>query len=475
MARETTHYLLHLTGSSLGWLRLRRTGRTIEVVDRGRSEGDGDALLDTWAEKHADAGASVRLYDGRPRYYCFRMTTPMLARRQQTGAVALKVRQELGVSADQLTWAARAGRSATQPDRVEFFTVVARRDDFEPIRRWAERRRFASLWVGADVDAVHYLVHCAGLPRPLAVLNCDAGGVTVFHADEEGGLAKGRLATAAEANGSLPAALAGDRRPNLGRICFGDPDWSWLGRVAPALELLPERKPSPPDARATKPALQLRNGSTTGGVTDDAVLLGGLYDLIDRHCSPSWLRLAPAGTATAMASLLHVAGAPSAVAAPWERLESRLPGTRRLVKFAAIAALALVVAVSWLVVARGNGQGALRQHVAGLRDSADILRSQQTVLQTIGGERKPLIPVIQTIHQAAPEGMLVDTLQIGNEGQMQIGGKIGDPKLAGDFFNALSGSPLLTEVRLPVVKPGDDGMTFEMTGRIAARQTARRR
>jgi hypothetical protein len=478
MATGSSTFILHLTARDLRWIQLGRTRSGLQPVDHGRLEGTAEECLEQWAQRYAGADDAVRLYDGRARFFTFRMHMPASSGRRMAGAVALKVRQELGVEPGQVSWATRASRMGDGTGRLDVSTVVARNGDLTAIREWAERHRLGALWVGADVDAIDGLVRGGALPKPVVVLNGDPDGATLYHIDASGAIAKGRLSAGGETNGSLPASLGPNQNHGLGRARFGQNDWAWLGSVAPALEQLPERgaqREETPGGEKKRTDVSPLLIDPPEAARQDAVLLGGLHELLERHCSPMLLRVTSPGVSTAMGSLIAVDGAQGGTPEAVRRLVRRLPATRKLAMITVIAGAALVPAIGWLVAARAGARNRLAEHARELRVPTDVHRSQQAVLQTIAAERKPLLPVIEAVHRAAPSGLTIQTLAIGGDGQMQIDGKAGDPKQAESFFGSLSASPELIDVRLPVVKPGENGHEFQITARIAERQTSGRR
>jgi len=474
MRREQTIDILHLTDQGLRWLRLTRQGRRLELSDSGLLEGEPLPCLERWGAEHARPGAAIRLYDGRPRYYCFTLRLPSSARRGMAGAVALRVRQDLGVEPAQMAWATRAHKAADRPGMLDLFTVVARREDLEPIRQWAERHALAALWVGADIDAIQCLVGAGALAPPVVVLNGDPGGVTLFHAEAAGGIAKGRLTPGASVNGALLTTLAAGTDNGLARASFGQPDWHWLGRVAPTLERLPERTPRAPGEHSAGATLHLEGGRTETLQTD-AVLLGGVHDLMRRSCSPAWLGLASADAVTPMDSLLG--GRPSPLGAgDWiERIEQRLPSTRRVALAVVLGAVLLAATATATVLVRRQAQARLTEKVATLRQPIEIYRSQEATLRTIDAERQSLLPVIEAIHQVAPSGMQLDSLAVGAGGDLLLDCSTKNRNNADELLRALAASPLFTNVQVPVVKPDKNGFSFQLMAQIRDRQRQVRR
>jgi hypothetical protein len=176
-----------------------------------------------------------------------------------------------------------------------------------------------------------------------------------------------------------------------------------------------------------------------------------------------------------MASLLEEGAAPVALPAALERLERRLPSTRALALALAVAAAALAVSVAGLFVVRAGAREQLAQHALTLRAPTEIRRSQEAVLRGIAAERQPLLPIIEAIHKAAPPGLLLESLIVGAGGELQLNCTTKDRSQADALFRELSASPLLSDVKLPVVKPDRKGISFQMTAQIRARQTKARR
>jgi Tfp pilus assembly protein PilN len=442
------------------------------------TEGEPIALLDRWAKAHARPGVPIRLYDARPRYYGFTMSLPMAALGRMAGAVTLKVRQELGVDDGQMTWAARVERPAVpagRPGQVDLFVVVARRAEIEDVRLWSERAGLAGrLWVGADVDAVRCLTREGGVRAPAVLIVADGpGSATLYHADPSGAVAKGRLAAGVAGGGLPPRALEAGASDGLSRVAFGPVDAAWLAQASPALAGLTER-PIPAPGQWIGEALgpSLRAATPDALLARDPVLLGALRDLTARRVAPGRLRLASGGGVTAISSLLESSAAAENVlgASLLDELIRRLPTTCQLARLTGVAGgvLALGLLACWGV--RRSAQASLSAATAKIATPMEVLRSQNAVLQRVGLERKALLPVIQAIHEVAPNGMTLDSLTIAPGGQLRLACSANSRDDADAFTRRLAKSPLLAGVEAPEIKSSQGKIAFTLTARILDRQ-----
>jgi hypothetical protein len=295
---------------------------------------------------------------------------------------------------------------------------------------------------------------------------------TLYHVDPSGVVAKGRLAPGVAGGGLPPRALEAEANDGLGRVAFGPVDAAWLAQAFPALARLAER-PSPAPGQWIGEALgpSLR-AATPDALARDPVLMGALRDLTARRVAPGRLRLASGGGATAISSLLASPAAAGDVlgASLLDELVGRLPTTHSLARLAALAggALALGALACWGV--RHSAQASLSAATAKIATPMEVLRSQNAVLQRVGLERKPLLPVIQAIHEVAPNGMTMDSLTVGPGGQLRLACAANSRDDADAFTRRLAKSPLLAGVEAPEIKSSQGKITFTLTARILDRQ-----
>ena len=98
------HYILHLTAHSLRWMTLEGGPAPARVREFSTLEGEPAQCLAQWSDLHESAPGRTYLFDGRPRYYATRLALPVKARRQKNRALALRVRQELGLDENEVCW-----------------------------------------------------------------------------------------------------------------------------------------------------------------------------------------------------------------------------------------------------------------------------------------------------------------------------------------------------------------------------------
>jgi Mor family transcriptional regulator len=181
-------HLLHLTGAWLRWVTIQ-PGTLPQVTDSGTIEAGPESALEQWAARLQDRRARIVLYDGRPIYYNFALTMPTEALKQKDRILKLKLAQEIGLSDEAVFWSAQIEPRKDNPGQSDVFMVVARRETMQDIISWRERRRLASVWVGADLCAIRALLGQAAAPLVLVAMD-PQGGATFFHANNIGQILK---------------------------------------------------------------------------------------------------------------------------------------------------------------------------------------------------------------------------------------------------------------------------------------------
>ena len=455
---QRTH-LLHLTDRQLGWLTVEPRGNVLRLGGAGSLAADPAAALDNWAREHARPGDSIRLYDGRQRYYSFVLRMPESARRSYVDAIALRIRQELGLDRSAVAWATRARPIPGEHELNELTTIVGRRDLLAEFAPWRDRHGLGSLWVGADIEAIAALARAALPGAPLVVVNADADAAALYAVSAEGVVVKAHLEDEDGEGGTLPPEI--------------DPHGaSLLVRGGGAAALLAVRIP----ALAAMHPLELftsQNGYARALRLDgaepeglDAVLAGALRELT--HPPKGRVRN---GVGPVMGSLLEEPrGSQIAASAPLARLQERL-SPARLAPTAVIALIALLCVATWIYRARAEALDRLSAHADSLRVPGEILRAQQSVLGQIKGERSSLLPLIQLMHEATPQGLNIRRIQLGAGGALRIEGTTQNRAQIVEFTKALTLSPLLARVQLleDQAEP-QNKFRFQLTADLIARK-----
>lgn len=465
MAASAMH-LIHLKEKQANWLTLERTGRRLRLVAGGSIAEPPERSLAAWAAAHRKPGVPVRIVDGRPRYFQVRFALPQAAMRGLTGAIELKVRQEVGLPSEQMAWGVRLRRRGGEGGMIDIETTVARRQDVQSLNAWAAELHTGALWIGADVDAAGALARTVAPGKPLLVLDGSTPDARLFHIDATGIVAVERIGDQHGASPLLSESLA------EGATCLA------FGLHLPeGLRPLADRDAAARDQAKAAVEQLLRSFDTSpdsepGAVAArDAVLLGALAELAEPTVAPAWLRWAPAGSATERTGI----SAERRITPPGfvTALEERLPPTRTLVVAAIGGAVLLAGALAWHGAASARAAKKLEEHAISLRVAGEIYRSQQQVLSTVAAERRPLMPVIEAVHRAAPKEVQVHSLTVTQGGALQLDCTTQNREAADAFRVALARSPLLQRVELPVIQPRDDRINFQLTAQIVDRQRRR--
>lgn len=455
-------HILHLTPGSLRWATLEGARRNFSLRGTGVIEGSAIQCLDQWMINERERGGEIYLYDGRPMFFSFKTALPARAKKQIDSVVKLKIRQELGLAEDAVDWSVQAKSSRESPGQLDLFTVVVRKEALDDIRDWKRRHDLRSLWVGADIAAVHTLVSRGLLPAPVLVVNEDPSGATLYHAAGEGQIAKGRVEQHEQGNGAqLPEMSWGDSTP---RASFGGGDRE--SRIAghPVLRSLPAAPAV--DFNSNGRALRSVGGIGAELSRFDAIVLGGLVDVAERRTP---MRSLIADEATAPRAELDVV---RKVKLQW------------LVPACIVTVIMLAVSLWGL---RGNREQArldLVRRANSLSTEMGRLTSQEGVLRQIKSQRAELMPVIGAIYGAAPPGVTFQSLSMTEGGSLEINASTKDQAEPNAFLTALSESDVLQAIRMPAVKPvvaqgqgGDKKPTYEfkITGQIKDRMKKKRR
>lgn len=438
-----THHaiqILHLTDQWLRWVSIQ-PGSAPQADDWGTIEGTPEQTMDQWIARKRNPRAHIAIYDGRPIYYTFALTLPNEALKQKDRILGLKLAQEIGLGEDAVFWTAAIEPKAGSAGQSDVFMVVARREGMRDIIGWGERNKIRHLWVGADLCAVRTLLGHAGGPG--IVIGADAQGATLFYANTARQILKERVdarsikrpepewpadASRLTFGGEAPASVF-ERYPRLGRLAAGD------------LSQLKRPVGGGPKLAGLSPKL----------VEFDPVLLGGIME--------------------------HAGGRP-----PQENLirEITPPALEVIMtKFtlARLIAVALMVAVGlggsgyWVAKARKVAAAELSQRAAAIEPSVRQLQVEETILRKIKSDRKPLLSVFEAIHKAAPAGVLVKSLSVGESGNVAIVAMTQQAAAPNQFRLELAKSPLLDRIALKEVKPDFKTkiFTFQIMGHVKGR------
>lgn len=433
-------HILHLTGHWLRWATIQ-PGAAPQITASGTIEETPEAALEQFFARKVDRRARIALYDARPIYYNFAFSLPAEALKQKDRILRLKIAQEIGVNEEAVYWAARIEPRREAPGQSDVFITVARRDALQVVVDWRDRHDLANLWVGADLTAVRTLL--AQAAEPAVVVNAEPrGAVTFYHANasrqilkeaaDERIMPRADLSWSGAANriqfgGEVPAATF-ERYPALGELKLIANEQLKAGPAAALLGLLPTR------------ALEF-----------DPVLLGGVLEHGAGH--------APAD------DLLRITRPPVL-----ETLLAKFTVER-------LAALAILVAagVGYTAFATHKASVAAREGVlARVQISEPVMRQlvqHETLLRRIKTDRKPLMPVFEAIHRAAPEGVTLKSLSIGESGALALVGSCKSPQAPSDFARELGLSAVLDRIELKDVKPDPKAkiVSFQIMGHVKGR------
>lgn len=434
-------HILHLTGAWLRWVTIQ-PGAMPQVTDSGTIEAGPENALEQWAARLHDRRARIMLYDGRPIYYNFALTMPTEALKQKDRILKLKLAQEIGLSDEAVFWSARVEPRQDNPGQSDAFMVVARRETMQDIISWRERRRLTGVWVGADLCAIRALLGQAAAPLVLVAMD-PQGSVTFYHANNIGQILKEKADERITPRADLAWSGA------TSRMLFGEEIPAGLYDRYPTLatlQLLPNAQLQHPAAGASR--LSLVPAPILGF---DPVLLGGILE----H-----------GTGRPPTDdLVRVITPP-----PLEVLLSKLTVPR-------LGALGLLAAagLGYSGYLTYNYYKETRQNLVLRAQLVEPekrqLQVQDTILRKIKSDRKPMLPAFEAIHKAAPEGVMLKTLSIGESGAVSIDGICRNPKAPDDFARELALSPLLDRIALQEVKadPKTKIVSFKISGHVKGR------
>ena len=290
--------------------------------------------------------------------------------------------------------------------------VVARREAMKDIVAWREKNRLNHMWVGADVCAIQALMNQAGMP--LVVVQADGRGVTLYHANSARQIMKERMDSHTAPQPDMGWSGA------AGRIHFGAEAidglfdrYPTLGALPPvAVSRLQQNAASGPRLDALPPQFQAFDPVLMGGIIDHATGHPPIDDLI-REITPP----------------------------PLEVILEKFT-MKRLAAGTAIGALMLVLSIAWIVSARTGARERLNAQATALEPSLRQLQAQDTILRAIKANRKPLLPVFEAIHKAAPQGMVLKLLSVGESGTIQMEGQTQSGETPNQFARDLAQSPL---------------------------------
>jgi Tfp pilus assembly protein PilN len=432
--RQRPIHILHLTSQGLSWITLE-SGATISIRSSGQSSGEPARTLRDWAEQLTDRRATVRLYDGRPRYLSFVQRIPRKALAQQENLVRLRLRQELGLGEDALCWASLVRPCDDAPGQADLNTIVARRDALDDVLEWRRRNDLSGLWVGADVCAIRALLHRVSPgSRPTMIVRDEPTQATLYQTDG------GDRVLKAEVEAPVQLTDLGWKRP-ASRAHFGSGGGDWFARGAPELIMVPELHPT---------AWEVHFPGLAGRLHEfDPVLLGGILESRD--------------AAAAMASLLPEATASAA----HQRIVERLT-VRQLAVAVGLSALALGLSMTWLHSVRNSALERLDARNRELRLALVVQRSQAGVLERVKADRHPTIPLFEAILEAAPNGMTLSSIQLRESGTLQLSGSAQSADAPTQLIKSLAQSPLIENIQPGPMRadPNGRGQSFEVTAHV---------
>ncbi len=439
--------LLHLTNRSLGWARLARERGRLRLLAQGFLQGQPTECLDLWLAGHAAAEVPIYLYDSRPLVFGFRIELPRQVRGQLDQIIPLRIRQELGLDSTAIHWSARLESGAPR-DRLRARVFVVRREALADIAAWQSRHDLDRLWVGCDLCAISQLEERLAVTSPLLVINAGDGGATCYYADGQGRVLKSR---GDGPDHPLPSHHQG-WDVAASRAIFGPEAHLAALRAHPALKKLA-------GASLENWLGIFANGSVpTASPFDDGVLLGGALGLAQ---GPPMIE-----------SLLAEAGAPPSRPNPIEQLVARI-SIRQSAALAAAAMLALAAGLWWAGATREQARELLAARAQELAPAAQIHRSQLEALDRIRSGRASMLPLFETVLEAAPSDVAFQRIAIAENGQLQIEATAKDPAAAVGFMQKLAASPLLQDVRLPeqsAQRPGQQGAGFKLAAQLRRRR-----
>lgn len=418
MSGPLTH-ILHLTEETLNWATVASERGGLRLFDHGSIDAPAPESLDRWIEREGEPEGNVVLYDGRPMYFSFMTDLPGKARKQRDNIVRLKVRQELGLSDDLVYWAARPRKMGATRERLELFTVVVRREAMKDILDWRERHAISGLWVGADVCAIEALFDRGVVPSPSLVVNNGARGATLYHSESGRQILKSRVAAGGAGNGA--AATEAPWPASIPRMRFGRADLTQVFEARPELSRLPEGPALDfqGDGRDTRRLLSLAAEARDL----DAVVLGGLADLHARR--------------PAMQSLIPFDDEPASQVALVEAIADRLQ-VRMLLPMLALGAILCLVSIASVFAVGRSRTGDVIDQAQTIQGELARLRVQSTLLGRIEADkRRPMIPIMTAIHEAAPGGVQLETLNINKDGKVTMSGKTNSEEVFNEFLHAM--------------------------------------
>lgn len=447
MSQRIIH-ILHLTDHWLRWVSLAREHQKLTVLSHGEIEGDSARSLGQWTESKMEQPGEIHLYDGRPMYFSFKLRLPREAKGQLDNVVKLKIRQELGLGEESVFWtvlSAEGKHAASGP--LELTAIVARRESMQDLMDWHERHAFTSLWVGADLCAIPALMQAGRLASPMLVFNAHREGAILFVA-EDGMLVTKHHAELSNGHHADPywTQMA---ESNASRIHFGQPDTGALLKSNPTLAALPQIARSSVRGYADNPWITPLEQEI---IDFDAVILGGIARLGSAHAAPRSL-IAEGNARPVFASL------------------NQKLSFGRLVSIAALLGLVLAISLLGISRQREHARQALVERADKLRAKTALLRAQSAVLEQIKAQRQPIMPVLEAIHQAAPAGIALQSLNLGEAGSIKLQGSAPNADATYLLTKALSESKMFENVQLQEVKQDERGQvsSFQLTARMKGR------
>ena len=418
-------HILHLTERWLHWATLSAHGRMLSLHETGSltpvDDEPSSKLLDRWVQRPEFHDGRIDLYDGRPMAFSFTGRHPTAVRRQLDQVVGLKIREQLGLDREMVHWATRT--DAAGDDHVDVFTVVVRKGVLDDVVSWRREHDLQSVWVGVDIMAIHSLIRQDAVPTPLVVVNADSVGATLFHVDAQGRILKRSL----ENGHTTDASQASDSGLDASapRLHFHHGDQRFDAAAHPELA---GRTPLPEIDWAADKQSQDRWGRVVAElVSFDPVISGGVIELRRPH----------------VADLLRDETS-SPPALQWVEGFS----AKKLAHWAGTATLIFLILVLGVFAQRRSARAKCLERARAVASAIDIYRSQEQVLQQVRRERAPLLPVFEALHEAAPSGVMLETLSISPTGRLQLRGKAPNEGNINELSRALAGGGLF-ETALP--------------------------
>lgn len=438
--RERRIHILHLQPSALSWTSLGGPRARPRIDATGRLEAEPAEALARWSEHRDLSEDEVYLYDARPLVFGFDFTLPPRADRQLEGILQLKIRQELGMGEDQI----RAATGRCNPARPEdVLTLVVRREAVEDVARWRDATKIGLFWMGTDLGAMLTLQALLDSAAPaLVAVPADAG--LAFHVLKRGERPV-RLRPEDVAGHAAELVAAGGAIYAVGMK---------PAELAARMELPPGATPSP--APVPLPALPLNKAEAAWFRSNedhtnslDAIMVVGLIECVFRR--------------PALGSLLGKVEYPSPIDSYARGLR-----LRREAAILIVVAVAFLGSALYVWRARSAANERLRAEADALEAKYADLAELEGVLAKVKADRVQTTAVIESVYKSAPDGITLQSLDIAENGMLQIAATAKTEASATAFFKEMSASTKFEKVQLANLRidGGKKWVTFQITAGV---------